>query len=189
LVESVARRTRPWRTRLEARLKGRLNQQRKPPGLSFQEFLRGKAEAFGVRDRHRRRSEWLDAIRRLFEEIRGWLRESDPEGLLDVEMYEVARTEPDLGTYEAPALKIHLGAVEVDVVPVSRKAPWTPIKGAVSEPSELLGRVDITDGFRKHNVYRETRGGKESWQIRDDHNQLMPLDRRRFEQILQDLLA
>jgi hypothetical protein len=153
--------------------------------LSFQEFLRGKAEVFGVRDRHRRRGEWLDAIQRLFEEVRGWLRQSDPEGLLDVETYGLARTEPDLGAYEAPALRIHLGAIEIDLVPVSRKVQF---KGSSGAPSELLGRVDITDGIRKYNLYRQVRGGNECWQIRDDHNQFTPLDRRKFELILQDLL-
>jgi len=77
--------------------------------LSFRDFLKAKADELGVRDRHRRRGEWLGAIHRLLDQIRDWLRESDPEGVLDIEPYEVSRTEQDLGTYDAPALKIRLG--------------------------------------------------------------------------------
>ena len=93
------------------------------PMLSFREFLKTKADEAGVKDRHRRRSEWLDAIRRLFDQIREWLRESDPEGVLDIEPYEVSRTEPDLGTYDAPALKIRLGPGEVNVLPIRTLFP------------------------------------------------------------------
>src|SRR5271166_3118980 len=67
--------------------------------LSFREFLKAKADELGVRDRHRRRGEWLGAIHRLLDQIQDWLRESDPEGVLDIEPYEVSRTEQDPGTY------------------------------------------------------------------------------------------
>lgn len=76
---------------------------------SLREFLKTKANEKGIRDRHRLRSEWLGAIRRLVDQILDWLRQSDPQGVLDIQPYEVARTELDLGTYDAPALKIRLG--------------------------------------------------------------------------------
>src|SRR4051812_37808057 len=89
-----------------------------PP--SFSEFLRQKGEEYRVRDRHEQRSEWLEAINSLYDQIRGWLREVDPEGLLDIVPYQVSRTEPVLGTYDAPALKIQLGPAEAHLKPMGR---------------------------------------------------------------------
>jgi len=159
------------------------------PKLSFQDFLRDKAEEFGIQDRHRRRREWVDAIQRLLYEIRGWLRLSDPKEILDVEQYTVTRTERGLGTYEAPALKIHLGPAEVDVVPMSREVPFYAIKGASGTPTDFAGRIDITAGLRKLNILREIRDGEEKWQIRDERNKFTYLDRERFVLLLQDLLS
>ena len=69
------------------------------PLQSLRDFLKAKANDPGVRDRHRLRKEWLGAIRRLFDQILAWLREADPEEVLDIQPYEVARTEHHLGTY------------------------------------------------------------------------------------------
>jgi len=157
--------------------------------LSFRDFLKAKADELGVRDRHRRRGEWLGAIHRLLDRIRDWLRESDPEGVLDIEPYEVSRTEQDLGTYDAPALKIRLGAGEVDVRPIGRGVPFMAIRGASGDATEFSGRVDITDGYRKYNLYREINQGKDLWQISDERNRFTYLNAESFERILQDLLS
>jgi len=157
--------------------------------LSFREFLKTKADESGLRDRHRRREEWLGAIKQLLDQIRGWLRDSDPEGLLDIEPYEVARTEKDLGTYDAPALKIRLGAGEIDVLPMGREIPFMAIRGASGDATQFAGRIDITDGFRKYNLFREVRDGNDRWQIKDERNRITYLDSLSFERILQDLLS
>jgi hypothetical protein len=157
--------------------------------LSFQEFLKSKAEEKGIKDRHRRRGEWLGAIHRLLDQIRDWLRQSDPEGVLDVEPYEVSRTEHELGTYDAPALKIRLGAAEVNVLPMGRDVPFMAIRGASGTPAEFAGRVDISDGFRKYNLYREVKEGRDSWQVRDERNRFTYLDPVSLGQILQELLS
>jgi hypothetical protein len=159
------------------------------PLPSFREFLKTKADETGVKDRHRRRGEWLGAIHRLLDQIRDWLRESDPEGVLDIEPYEVSRTEHDLGTYDAPALKIRLGAGEVSVVPMGRDVPFMAIRGASGAATEFAGRVDISDGFRKYNIYREVSEGKDLWQVRDDMNIFTYLDAESLGRILQDLLS
>jgi hypothetical protein len=157
--------------------------------LSFRDFLKAKADELGVRDRHRRRGEWLGAIHRLLEQMRDWLRESDPEGVLDIEPYEVSRTEQNLGTYDAPALKIRLGAGEVDVRPIGREVPFMAIRGASGDATTFSGRVDITDGYRKYNLYREINQGKDLWQISDERNKFSYLNAESFERILQDLLS
>src|SRR5438067_1384257 len=87
---------------------------------SFQEFLRQKAEGSNVKDRIRSRGEWLGALNRLRDQIRGWLHEADPDDLLEIVPYEVERVEQRLGIYDAPALKIRLGTDTVDVLPMGR---------------------------------------------------------------------
>ncbi len=159
------------------------------PTLSFRDFLKTKAGESGTRDRHRRRAEWLGALHRLLEQIREWLREFDAEEVLDIEPYEVARTEHDLGTYDAPALRSRLGAGEVSVVPMGREVPMMAFRGASGESTEFAGRVDITDGFRKYNLYREIREGKDAWQVRDERNRFTYLDAESLGRILQELLS
>ena len=63
------------------------------------------------------------------------------------------------------------------------------IRGASGASTEFAGRVDITDGFRKYNLYREIRDGKDLWQIRDDRNRFTDLDAESLGRILQDLLS
>jgi hypothetical protein len=159
------------------------------PSLNFREFLKSKAKETGVEDRHRRRTEWIGAINRLLDQIRCWLREFDPDEVLDIEPYEVSRTERKLGSYDAPALKIRLGAAEVDVLPMGRDVPFMAIRGASGDPTEFAGRIDVTDGYRKYNLYREVREDKDLWQIINNRNKLTYLDSNSFAELLQDLLS
>jgi hypothetical protein len=89
---------------------------------SFQEFLRQKVEGSDWRDRKRLRDEWLGALNRLLDQIRDWLRESDPKGVLELITYEVERVEGRLGVYDAPALKIRLNTDAAEVLPMGRFA-------------------------------------------------------------------
>lgn len=89
---------------------------------SFQEFLRQKVDISALKDRNRSRMEWLGALNRLFEQVREWLREADPDELLEIVPYEVERAEKRLGIYDAPALKIRLGTNSVDILPMGRYA-------------------------------------------------------------------
>ncbi len=56
---------------------------------SFQEFLRQKIEGSDWKDRSRRRTEWLNALNCLLGQIQEFLREADPEELLEIIRYEV----------------------------------------------------------------------------------------------------
>jgi hypothetical protein len=84
----------------------------------FQEFLRKKTEGSAWKERKERRVEWLGALNRLFAQIRDFLQEADPEGLIEIVGYEVERVEERLGIYDAPALKIRLNTASADVLPV-----------------------------------------------------------------------
>lgn len=160
---------------------------------SFREFLRGKGEEFDLRDRRRRRREWLGALERLIERIVGWLHQSDPDGLLDIDRYEVSRTEPRLGTYEAPALRIRLGAAEARLIPIGREVPLPSVRVESPVPPDFHGRVDLADApvspLRRYHLLLDVREDGEHWHIRDEHGRFSPLGREEFERILQDLLS
>jgi hypothetical protein len=160
----------------------------------FQDFLRQKAEESGTRERNRDRGEWLQAIRRLLDQIQDWLRAADPENLLEIVPYDVERVEGRLGIYDAPALRIRLGTDEVDVVPVGRYAigplaaqTMRSILGIEGTDGPVAGRVDITNGERKYVLIRDVSTGQDRWYALDEQSDAALLDQAHLETILQDL--
>ncbi len=163
----------------------------------FQEFLRQKLEGSDWRDRKKLRSEWLGALNRLLDQIRGWLGESDPEGVLEFVTYEVERVEGRLGVYDAPALKIRLNADFAEVLPIGRFTPLPyALQQMLSVPDNRRawgslsgGRVDITNGERRHFLLRSTDDGEENWYaLMVDRIAPVPFTRACLEDILEDLL-
>jgi hypothetical protein len=163
---------------------------------TFQEFLRQKAAASDWKERSLNRDLWLGALNQLFNQVREWLREADPDGVLEIVPYQVQRMEERLGIYDAPALKIRLGTESVDVRPVGRfsigpifsrtpKDSLSP-RGTDQPPK---GRVDITDGDRRYMLLRAGGEGPDRWFVMDNDLQETPFDRARLEAILQDLLS
>lgn len=165
---------------------------------SFQEFLHKKVEGTDWNERKRRRKEWTVAVNRLLDQIRDFLRESDPENLIEVLPYTVQRVEGSMGVYEAPALSIRLGTDTVEVVPSDRYArlPLALQDLLATSPGESRwgglsgGRVDITDGERRHILLRGIEDGQDHWYALQDRTSLQPIpfDRNCLESLLQDLL-
>jgi len=89
---------------------------------SLREFHQKKTEGTDLKERNRLRSEWLGSLNRLFDQIREWLREADPEEVLEVVSYKVERVEQRLGVYDAPGITIRLGTDSVQIVPSGRYA-------------------------------------------------------------------
>jgi hypothetical protein len=164
---------------------------------TFQEFLRRKAETSDWKDRSRRRGEWLDAVHHLFDRIQNDLRDADREGLLEVVPYEVERVEDRLGVYDAPALKIRLGTDAVDILPVGRYAtgPFALqnlqlIPGNAGRWGDLSGgRVDVTNGERRHVLLRSVEDGQDRWYAHGGHQVApTPFDKDTLEAIFLDLM-
>ncbi len=156
--------------------------------MTFREFLETKAQQRQHKERRERREEWIAAVGRLIGQMRGWLAESDPAGVLEVLPMEVERAEPGLGTYRVQSLKVRLGESAVEVMPVGRNAVGTVApSGEIAMHAE--GRVDITDGVRRYILYRTLKDEREGWFVLDERFRAAPLDRARLEEILQDLLS
>jgi hypothetical protein len=164
----------------------------------FQEFLRQRSEGSDLKERTRRRREWLGALKGLLDTVRDWLREAEQEDLLEIVPYEVERVEERLGIYDAPALRIRSGTDSIDVLPVGRSAigpvpvkHWQSTPGHDQKWGDLSGgRVDITNGERKYLLLRSTEAGQDAWYAVGDPGMApIPFDRDRLEAILEDLLS
>jgi hypothetical protein len=154
---------------------------------SFQEFLHKKAEEQRQSFRREKRDEWIVAVRHLLDQIQTWLKEADPEGLLDFLDLEFEKAEVGLGRYKVPGLKIGVGDLAVQVVPVARNVVGS--SRFLGDGAQVIGRVDITDGIRKYILRRIQKEGSECWEVMDEEYGTAILDRPRLEAILQDLLA
>jgi len=156
--------------------------------MGFKEWLQRRAREVNQPERLRRRSEWIAALDQFREQVTSWIRESDPEGLLIIERMEVERTEPNLGTYTVPALKISLGDAAVRIVPMGRDVRGSYRTEDGTERG-YEGRVDITDGLRKHILYRIADEGPQAWVVVGNSGSSRRFDRRELEKILWDLLS
>jgi hypothetical protein len=159
------------------------------PVKSFRDFLQEKARAADHDERRNRREEWVGAVERLVSEIRAWLKEADPEGILEVVEVRRQKLEQGLGAYEVPSLEIHLGDSLVRVTPVGRNVVgFIGPLGDVGVRAE--GRIDITDadGIRKYILYRVLKDG-EHWYVLDERYEISAFDRSRLEEIIQELMS
>jgi hypothetical protein len=157
--------------------------------MNFQTWLQRRAREVNQPERLRRRSEWIAALDQFREQVTSWIRESDPEGLLIIERMEIERTEPRLGTYTAPALKISLGDAAVRVVPMGRDVRGS-YRNEEGTECPYEGRVDITDGLRKYVLYRVADDeGLQGWVVSGDSGSPKRFDRAQLEAILWDLLS
>jgi hypothetical protein len=156
--------------------------------MTLREFLIKNAPHDEIR-RRQAREEWIAAVDRLLEQLRGWLTDAGTEELLELEPLDFEKREQGLGTYHIRGLAINFGERTVKVMPVGRMvlAHLGPYAQPGHEKAE--GRVDITNGTNKYYLYRKLTDAGEQWLVQDERSDIRPLDRERFEAILQDLLS
>jgi hypothetical protein len=157
-------------------------------GIDFQEWLEKRAQEVNQPERLHHRSEWIAALDQFYEQILNWIHESDPKGLLIIERMQLTRSEPRLGTYVAPALKISLGDAAVRVVPMGRDVRGSYRNEAGIE-CRYQGRVDIADDLSKYVLYRIADEGPQAWIVMGSSGSPKRFDRAQLEAILSDLLS
>jgi hypothetical protein len=109
--------------------------------------------------------EWRTAVERLFIQIRAWLKESDPEGLVEIEESEQDVREPGLGRYRVPRLDLRAFGKWIGIIPKARRTVGAATPPQKSAPERAEGRVDITDELRRYVLYRFREGGRDVWLI------------------------
>jgi hypothetical protein len=171
---------------------------------TFKEFLQEQAKKHQAEAQAGQATvdEWHAAVKRLFSEMRAWLKESDPDGFIEVKEGEQKITEPGLGEYRVPRLDLHAFGKWVGIIPKARgtvSAAHPPQKAA---PGRAIGRVDITDELRRYVLYRVQENGREAWVIDDlppekawpgqiqyiPRSEPKPLDKDAFEKALMSYL-
>ena len=65
----------------------------------------------------KKKQDWLEALGKLFDQIRHWLSDAQSEGSIDVIQQQVTLTEEGIGTYKAPALSLKAGGKTVKLKP------------------------------------------------------------------------
>ena len=159
--------------------------------MTLREFLLKNAPRAEQEKRRRHwREEWVAAVDRLLAQLRAWLADAGTAELLDLQPLDFEKREQGLGAYHIQGLAINFGESTVKVVPVGRTvlAHLGPYAQPGHENAE--GRVDITNGAYKYFLYRQLNdAGDEQWLVQDERSEIQPLDRERFEAILQDLLS
>lgn len=152
-----------------------------PESENITEFLRrrkAEVESRGVEpvDWDEVKRTWLDELKKLFENIRGWLATAVEEGLIEITTGEVQISEDHLGTYEAPRLAIDLGDTTIHMVPAFRLTAGAE------------GRVDVFCGANKSVLLRT---GKSAWGIAvhsPGSVHVEPLNENSFRELLEDLI-
>ncbi len=157
---------------------------------AFSEFLRQQAEKHQAEVRAGKATvdEWRAAIERLFDQLRAWLRESDPRGIIEIEEGHQDITEPGLGRYRVPRLNLRAFDKWVAIIPKARKTVGTAKPPQKLAPERAAGRVDLTDELRRFVLYRFRNGDRDEWVIDDLHEGAKPLDKEAFEKALMSYL-
>ena len=157
---------------------------------TFTEFLREQAakQEAEVKAGKAVVDEWRAAIERLFEQIRCWLADSDPDGLIKLKQGEEELNEKGLGRYRVPRLDLRALGKWVGIIPKARKTVGVAKPPQRSAPERAIGRVDITDEMRRYVLYRYPQDGGDLWLIDDLRSEPKPLDQQAFETALMSYL-
>lgn len=160
----------------------------------LRELLTAEAERFRTEKSKRQQTlnEWLGLLNDLFGQIDGWLKASDPGGLLDVTADTMVINDPALGEYKAPIRRIALGDKAVEIIPRARYVVAS-IRPPGEPPVRAHGLVEIRSrGWPSYNLYQLPGG---HWYIydlsknlRESGNDVEPLDAERLEAALASLL-
>jgi hypothetical protein len=136
---------------------------------AFRDFLRQEAKKHQGEATARKAiiDDWRVAIERLVLQIRAWLKESDPEGIIEIEENQWDITEPGLGRYSVPALNLSAFGKWVGIIPKTRRTVGKAHPPQKSTPERAAGRVDITDELRRYILYRFPENGHDVWLIDD----------------------
>ncbi len=150
------------------------------------ELLEKKAESYRSEAERNQTiiNDWVEAIRKLHLDIRGWLAASDPKGILQLEVKTADIAEPNVGRYEAPRMDFRAFGKWVGLIPKALKTIKSARPPQSTAPVRATGRVDLTDELMRYVFYRFTDADGDSWFIEGPTDGLHPLTRERFEDAL-----
>jgi hypothetical protein len=134
--------------------------------------------------RDEQRTEWLDALQALFATIEGWLRSAVEAGVLTTSRSSIEVIEQDLGSYQAPVLRIGDGRVTVRLEPVGGRVAGVVASGS-ARLIGLRGRVDLVCGPIKVPLVRTQSG---EWKVLPLRGEPRDLTEESFSELLSEVL-
>jgi hypothetical protein len=157
---------------------------------TFTEFLREQAAKREAEAKAGKAAidEWRAAVERLLAQIRGWLAESDPDGIIQIKDGEQELREPGLGRYRVPRLDLRALDKWIGIIPKARLTVGTAKPPRKDAPERAEGRVDITDELRRYVLYRFRQDGGDLWLIDDLRSEPKPLTHELLEAALMSYL-
>jgi hypothetical protein len=159
----------------------------------FRDFLRQQAEKYQAEIAAGKADveDWRAAVERLFSQMRAWIKDSDPQGFIEIKESSQNITEPGLGRYQVPRLDLYTFRQWIGIIPKARRTMATAKPPRKSVPEPAAGRVDITDEVRRYILYRFREDGQDMWMIDDlesMESKPKPFDREAFEKALMSYL-
>jgi len=160
---------------------------------AFTDFLREQATKHEAEAQAGKATvdEWRAAVIQLFERIRSWLAQSDPNGVIQIEESQHELTEKGLGRYRVPRLNLLAFGKWIGIIPKARNTVASAQPPQRSAPERATGRVDITDEVHRYVLYRFPNDGAEDVWMIDDPASNAPaklLDQQAFESALMSYL-
>ena len=157
---------------------------------TFKEFLREQAAKEAAQGAKAKDviDEWRAAVESLFRQVRAWLAESDPDGVIEVKQQQHEVREPGLGRYQVPRLDLRAFGNWIGIIPKARRTVGAATPPQKTTPERAIGRVDITNELRRYILYRFRDGARDVWMIDDLNSEPKPLDQEAFERALMSYL-
>ena len=158
--------------------------------ITFKEFLREQAAKEKVAAQATKSviDDWRSSVDRLYDQIRVWLADSDPSGVIQIERREHEVREEGLGTYRVPRLDLRAFGKSVGIIPKAIHTIGSARPPQKSVPERASGRIDITDEIRRYILYRlRDEAGSDIWMINDSPGRGlkdMPFTQEKFEAAL-----
>jgi hypothetical protein len=157
--------------------------------MTLREFLAMNAPADDVR-RRKTREEWIAAVDRLLKQMREWVTDADASRVLELEPLQFDKREQGLGAYRIAGLGINFGerSVQGDAGrPDGSRPPRSIRRSRTPECGRARGHYQRLPQIL--SVSQADRQREEQWLAQREGSGLQPLNRERFEAILQELLA
>jgi len=129
------------------------------------------------------KQEWLNAIKRLFEDIERWIEPAVSEGVLRTSRVETELIEQDLGSYMAPSLHITDGRLTVRIEPVG--AAVVSVFAGGKRHVGLRGSVNLVCGPTKIPLARTQSG---TWKAFPMRGEARDVTEESFAEILGEVL-
>lgn len=158
--------------------------------ISFKDFLASQEERLRAEriKQDQAREDWVQSVVHLIEQIKQWIKQSDPHGLVRLDHVFGESNSTPANVYVNARLDIHLGDRYTTIRPVAIDVlgpRWKPGKG------DRAGEVDMWGEPYAYELYRFLHADQhDQWYLRSTRDwQMKELNQANFDAALIDLFS